>query len=87
MSQIIPIKDLENTNAISDKCHMEQEPVFVTKNGRGDLVVMSIETYEKLIDNAQVDLAIAESEDEIAKGGELLDAKEVLMTLRRKHFG
>lgn len=65
----------------------KEEPVFVTKNGHGDLVVMSVETYEKLIDNAKIDLAIAQSEDEIAKGGELLDTKEVLMALRRKHFG
>lgn len=38
------------------------EPVFVTKNGYGDLVVMSIETYDRLVDSAHADLAIAESE-------------------------
>lgn len=86
MPQIIPIKDLRNTNEISDKCHAKQEPVFVTKNGYGDLVVMSIETYDRLVDSAQADLAIAESEAEIARGEELLDAKDVLTSLSRKHM-
>lgn len=44
--QIIPIKDLRDTNALSEKAHAKAEPIFVTKNGYGDLVVMSIETYE-----------------------------------------
>jgi prevent-host-death family protein len=48
MPQIRPITDLRNTtNEISEICHQSQEPVFITKNGYGDLVVMSIETYER----------------------------------------
>ena len=47
MPQIKPIKDLRNTNEISELCHKNNEPVFITKNGYGDLVVMSIETYER----------------------------------------
>ena len=43
MPQIMPITDLRKTNEISDICHKSQEPIFVTKNGYGDLVVMSIE--------------------------------------------
>ena len=43
MPQIRPITDLRNTNEISDLCHARREPVFITKNGYGDLVVMSIE--------------------------------------------
>ena len=49
MPQIIPIRDLKNTGAISDICHKSKEPVFVTKNGYGDMVIMSLETYEKTI--------------------------------------
>ena len=44
--QIIPMKDLRDTNALSEKAHAKLGPIFVTKNGYGDLVVMSIETYE-----------------------------------------
>ena len=49
MPNIMPITDLRKTNEISDLCHKSQEPVFITKNGYGDLVVMSIEAYEKLV--------------------------------------
>ena len=47
MPNIRPIKDLRNTNEISEICHNSDEPVFITKNGYGDLVVMSMEVYEK----------------------------------------
>ncbi len=41
--------DLRNNyNEISTFCHNYPEPVFITKNGKGDLAVMSIETYEEL---------------------------------------
>ena len=50
MPQIRPITDLRNTSEISDACHARREPVFITKNGYGDLVVMSIETYEEMLD-------------------------------------
>ena len=56
--QIRPITDLRNTTEISEICHAKDEPLFITKNGYGDLVVMSIETYEKLIQNLSVDDAI-----------------------------
>ena len=47
MPQIIPIRDLKNTSEISELCHAAGEPIFVTKNGYGDMVVMSMEAYEK----------------------------------------
>lgn len=87
MPQIRPITDLRNTNEISEICHAKQEPVFITKNGYGDLVVMSMETYESMLDTAASDVAIAEAEAEFAKDGKLHDAREVLASLRRKHFG
>lgn len=46
MPQIIPIKDLKNTSEISDMCHKANEPIYITKNGYGDMVIMSIEIYE-----------------------------------------
>lgn len=46
MPQIIPIKDLKNTSEVSDMCHMAKEPLFVTKNGYGDMVIMSMGIYE-----------------------------------------
>lgn len=46
MPQIIPIKDLKNTSEISEMCHVAEEPIYITKNGYGDMVIMSIEMYE-----------------------------------------
>ncbi|MCQ2489912.1 MAG: type II toxin-antitoxin system Phd/YefM family antitoxin, partial [Clostridia bacterium] len=43
---IIPITDLRNTTEISKMCHEVNEPIYVTKNGYGDLVIMSTETLE-----------------------------------------
>ena len=44
MPEIRPIKDLRNTTEISKLCHENEEPIFITKNGYGDMVVMSVET-------------------------------------------
>lgn len=50
MPTIRPSADIRNGyNEISDFCHQHSEPVFITKNGRGDLAVMSIESYEEII--------------------------------------
>ena len=87
MPQIRPITDLRNTNEISDICHARREPVFITKNGYGDLVVMSIETYEAMLENAAMDTAISEAETEFERDGQFYDAREALASLRRKHFG
>jgi prevent-host-death family protein len=49
MPTIRPSADLRNKySEISEICHQYPEPVFITKNGKGDLAVMSIETYEML---------------------------------------
>lgn len=87
MPQIRPISDLRNTNEISDICHAQPEPLFITKNGYGDLVVMSIETYEAMLEGAAIDAAISEAEAEYQKDGQLHDARSALASLRRKHFG
>ena len=87
MPQIRPITDLRNTTEISNACHAKREPMFITKNGYGDLVVMSIETYEEMLETSAVDAAIAEAEAEFAHDSKLHDAREALSSLRRKHFG
>lgn len=49
MPLIVPIKELKKTAEISELCHQSNEPIFVTKNGYGDMVIMSIEYYERLV--------------------------------------
>jgi prevent-host-death family protein len=87
MPQIRPITDLRNTTEISELCHAKREPIFITKNGYGDLVVMSIEAYEEMREITKTDAAIGEAEQEYASDGVLMDAKDALSSLRRKHFG
>lgn len=60
MPQIRPITDLRNTTEISELCHARKEPVFITKNGYGDLVIMSMETYEALTEGPREEDAKAE---------------------------
>jgi len=51
MSQIIPIRDLKNTTTVSELCHNSNEPIFITKNGYGDMVIMSNEYYDKYVNS------------------------------------
>ena len=54
MPSIRPSSDLRNNyNEISEFCHKYKLPVYITKNGRGDLVVLSVEAYETLAGQAQ----------------------------------
>ena len=87
MPNILPITELRNTTDLSNLCHAANEPVFITKNGYGDLVVMSMEAYDNLIKSAAVDAAIASAEAELKASCELHDAQTVFTQLRRKHFG
>lgn len=87
MPLIMPIKDLRNTSEISELAHREQEPIFITKNGYGDLVVMSSELYDRFAKLHHIDQAIYESEQEIANGAEAVDAETVFAELEKKHFG
>ncbi len=85
MPQIRPIKDLRNTTEISELCHQNKEPIFITKNGYGDLVVMSMETYEKSMAKLDLYQKLAEAEAQIKNGVELLDGEKVFKKLREKH--
>lgn len=87
MPLIMPIKDLRNTSEISELAHREQEPIFITKNGYSDLVVMSSELYDRFAKMHRIDQAIYESEQEIADGAEAIDAETVFAEMEKKHFG
>ena len=84
MPQIIPIKALKDTSGVAELCQNSEEPIFVTKNGYGNMVIMSIATYEKsmLLQDVFTKLDIAERE--IAEG-KVKDARQSLRTLRQKH--
>ena len=85
MPQIIPIKELRNTNEISRICHEKDEPIFVTKNGYGDMVLMSMETYERNLARTDLLNKIAEGEEDL-KRGDILESGSALRNLREEFF-
>jgi PHD/YefM family antitoxin component YafN of YafNO toxin-antitoxin module len=69
MPNIKSSTDLRNNyNEISTFCHENREPVFITKNGTGDLAVMSIETYEKLSGGFELSRLLDEGRTAIKEG-------------------
>lgn len=68
MPTIRPSSDLRNNyNEISQFCHKYSEPIYITKNGQGDLAVMSIETYERLVGKFELYKLIDEGIDAMKK--------------------
>ena len=84
MPHIIPIRDLKDTTAISRMCSESDEPVYITKNGYGDMVIMSMKTYEEKMFMADVYARLAEAESEIREG-KTSNAREGLKVLREKY--
>jgi len=83
MPNIRPISDLRNnSNEISEFCRTAREPVFITKNGVGDMVVMSIEMYEQQQSQFDLYTKLAEAEAENGTGSEGIDFFEFVRKLR-----
>ena len=87
MPLIMPIRDLRNTSEISELAHKEQEPIFITKNGYSDLVVMSSELYDRFARINRIDQAIFESEKEMEEGGEAVDLDAAFEKLNKRYYG
>lgn len=84
MPHIIPIRDLKNTTEISNLCHNSTEPIYITKNGYGDMVIMSIETYADIMHQLEMYQQILLSEKQIAHGN-FKDANQSLEEMRKKY--
>ena len=84
MPQIIPIKDLKNTSEISDMCHKSDEPIYITKNGYGDMVIMSMEIYESVMQRFSMykDIEVFEKQIET---GQVQDARIASREMRGKY--
>lgn len=79
--------DLRNSyNDISKQCHAYDEPVYITKNGKGDLAVMSIEAYEKMQGKLALYSQIADGLDDIKTGNirPFQDAMADIRTRRKR---
>ena len=65
MPHIIPIRDLKDTAAISQMCNESNEPIYITKNGYGDMVIMSMKAYEEKMYLLDVYAKLADAEEEV----------------------
>lgn len=81
MPKIIPITDLKNTAAISQTCHSIDEPIYITKNGYGDMVIMSVVTYERTMYMNEVYNKLGTAEKQI-RNGKVLDGNHSQKNLR-----
>ena len=85
MLVIKPISDLRNkANKISELAHKSDEPIFITKNGEGDLVVMSIAQYGKLQLKLELFSKLAAAQAERAKGDKGRPLAQVMKDIRKR---
>ena len=83
MPHIILIRDLKDTAAISQMCNESNEPSNITKNGYGDMVIMSMKAYEEKMYLLDVYAKLAEAEEEV-RTGQVTEARQALKALRAK---
>jgi len=83
MKMIRPVSDLRNSFAdISKTVHETAKPVFLTKNGYGDMVVLSMEAFESLQFESEVYFKLQEAEREAELTDKRYSSKEVLRAMR-----
>lgn len=85
MNNIRPVSDLRNNFAeISKTVHETKQPVFLTKNGFGDMVVLSMEAYENMQFESEVYFKLKEAEMQAEINSTRYSAKEVLKALKNR---
>jgi prevent-host-death family protein len=82
MLQIRPVSDLRNKFPDIEKIVNTGEPVYLTKNGYGSMVVLSLEAYSKLTDG--VEAALDEADRVAEENDRRMSHEEVFGNLRRK---
>ena len=88
MKMIRPVSDLRNNFAeISKTVHETKQPVFLTKNGYGDMVVLSMEAYENLQLESEIYFKLREAELEAEMTDKRYSSKEVLKALKEAASG
>lgn len=83
MKMIRPVSDLRNNFAdISKTVHETAQPVFLTKNGYGDMVILSMEAFENLQFDSEVYFKLLEAQHEAELSDKRYSSKEVLKAMR-----
>lgn len=84
MDNIRPSADLRNKyNEMSNLCKETREPIFITVNGRGDTVLLSIEEYKQMQAELELLKNLAEAEDDV-RNNRVTPVKDTFLELRKK---
>lgn len=97
MPKIIPLRELKNASKVSEMCHRNNEPVFVTKNGVSDLVILTSDKYDQM--NSNNEYSFEKQNDKVSDSGFLeyitdrdnkkpytiVELKQVLTPIFKKH--
>lgn len=87
MPKITSSAELRNNyNEISQFCHQYNEPVFITKNGKGDLAVMSIDAYEELVSRFELYGALRKGLEDV-EAGRVVSSEDAKEIFKKKYPG
>ncbi len=84
MPKIIPIRDLRDTGRMSELCNASREPIFITKNGYGDMVIMSMAVFEERMAQLEMREKILAAKAQ-ADSGELIDGPDAMAAIGKRH--
>ncbi|GHU64399.1 antitoxin [Clostridia bacterium] len=83
--KIYPVSDLKsNFGEVSSVVREGSAPVYLTKNGHGDMVLMSMRAYEQMIERYETELKLKEAEAEEMSSAVHYEAKDVIAGLRKR---
>ncbi len=85
LPKVIPVNELKNTAKITETCKESDVPIIVTKNGYGEMVLMSIPLYEKTMAETQAAALVNEALDEINNGAKPVEGHEFLSSMRTEY--
>ncbi len=85
LPKVVPVNELKNTAKITETCKESDVPIIVTKNGYGEMVLMSIPLYEKTMAKAEAAALVNESVDEINAGAVPIEGHDFFSSMRSKY--
>ena len=85
LPKVIPINELKNTAQITQTCKESDVPIIITKNGYGEMVLMSIPLYEKMMAETQAATLVNEALDEIDTGAQPMEGHSFLASMKEQY--
>lgn len=83
--KVIPINELKNTSKVSQYCKENDEPIVVTKNGYSDMIIMSVNAYEKKLEEVRTAAILNESFKRLELGEKPIDGEDFFRMLKDKY--